>query len=268
MKILSVLGKSGTGKTLAATHFASALAYFGFKTLLIGTGAKKDAARCYSSKIPFSVYEQLEKNQFSYLETSPNSFLLPVNDYLDVLEMGPSPLIVGDYGTVISESMAVVREHKLFSKYDWVVWDVTDSNHGSAFREVFRASRYLFVMTDDSIESLFEVNRIIRAFQIARFEYNDGCELTGLLPNKVRDDHFIKKFTEASGLMTFSQLPFDPVIAGLRKTHRTLFDIEQKTPAQKEYLDVFLRIIELLIRDPFALKTINPLRDDQIWKWQ
>ncbi|MGK0288891.1 MAG: nitrogenase subunit NifH [bacterium] len=265
MRIISVLGKGGTGKTFVASNLAMAMGHYGKKTLLIGADFKKDTSRCVTSKKVSALFEELEKSDFNYQETNPKNYIVPINEYVDVIELGGAPIITGHYGHVINECFVLFQEYHTFWDYDWVIWDVNSEDFGGSFQEVFRRSVHILGVTDGSLESLFVINRLIKTTQIAKGEYSYPAKLFGLVPNKLRSDVYLKKFTKQTNLLTFSYIPEQPQLQQIRHQHQTLFSLENPNFDQQEAKDTMARVADLINSDPVFLKPILAMEDDDLW---
>ena len=265
-KTTAILGKGGAGKTLVAAHLAMAFDYLGAKTLLIGCDQKQDTVRALSGETRCSLMEALETKAFEYGHVHPEDVIVPVTDFVDVLELGPSPVLVGHYAAVLDESFHWFRRHDLLEQYAQVVFDVTDERWDAVLAPLFRRVQHAVAVTRESAESLFVINRLVRAIQIGAVEMHHPLTLVGLINNASRDPLAFERYLEHTRLFPLLTLPDLPELASLKSFHRTLFTLKSRNPGLQRIHDGFVKIAELLRGDPLNLYTVSTLPDDQIWR--
>ena len=134
----AILGKGGAGKTFIAAHVATSLGYMGVKTLLVGCDLKCDTIHAVSPEERPSLMDALEASQFAYDELSMADLTAKVNDYLDVMELGPPPLLNGHFGNVVDEAFHTFDIHQVWDQYDHVVFDVTEERFDGNFITLMR----------------------------------------------------------------------------------------------------------------------------------
>jgi nitrogenase subunit NifH len=264
-KTTAILGKGGAGKTLVAAHLAMAFNYLGVKTLLIGCDQKQDTVRAVTHEERGSLMEALETKAFEYGQVRSADVIVPVTEYLDVLELGPSPVLVGNYAAVLDEAFHWFRRHDLLEPYAQVLFDVTDERWDAVLAPLFRRVHHAVAVTRENTESLFVINRLVRAIQIGAVEMHHPLTLVGLINNGSRDPLAFERYLEHTRLFPLLTIPDLPELASLKAFHRTLFTLKTPNPGLQRILDGFVKIAELLRRDPLNLYTVSTLPDDQIW---
>jgi len=265
-KISAVLGKGGAGKTLVAAHLAMAFDYLGAKTLLIGCDQKQDTLRAVSGDARGSLMEGLEQSGFDYAKIAPERVVVPVTQYVDALELGPSQLLVGHYASVFDEAFHYFKMHGLLERYRQVIFDVTDERWDAALAPLFRRAHSAVAVTRETPESLFVVNRLLRAAQIGAVEFHHPMALVGLINNRSRDPVAFERYIERTHAFPLLTIPDTQELAGLRPFHRTLFALKPRVAALERLHTGFIKIAELLRGDPLNLYSVSSLEDDEIWK--
>ena len=266
MSATAILGKGGVGKTFVAAHVAAALGYMGEKTLLVGCDQKCDTVRALARSQRPALIHALEAVGFAYDALALDDLIVKVSDYVDVIELGPSPLLVGQYGTVLDEAFHTFDQHRLWERYRHVVFDVTDERFDASYAPLFRRLSGAIAVTDESAESLFVLNRLLRAILIAADEHRMRIKVLGAINNRSSNPIPFQRYTERSRVFPLLTIPDLPQLAALRHFHRTLLQIEREPAELKGVVDGFVRIADLLRADPFVLYALSPLPDEEIWK--
>lgn len=265
-KISAVLGKGGAGKTLVAAHLAMAFDYLGAKTLIIGSDQKQDTARAVSGESRQSLMARLEQEGFDYARIAPEQVIAPVTQYVDALELGPSQLLVGHYASVFDEAFHYFKLHGLLERYQQVIFDVTDERWDAALAPLFRRAHAAVAVTRETPESLFVINRLVRAVLIGSVEFHHPMALVGLINNRSRDPLAFERYIERTHTFPLMTIPDTQELAGLRPFHRTLFALKPRAAALEQLHTGFIKIAELLRGDPLNLYQVSTLEDEEIWK--
>ncbi len=264
----AILGKASTGKTFLAAHLGMALGYLGEKTLLVGCDQKRDLGRALSAEPRPSLMEGLEQVGFDGPRLELAQVTWQVTDNVDVVELGPSQLMVGDYGTVLKEAFRVFDSQDFFGSYTRVLFDVTDERFDASFAPLFRRVETAVALTDDSAESLFVLNRLIRMALIGSGEFGLALKLLGVVNNRSVNPVAYERFMERTHAFPLLSIPEMSEIAVMRQAHRTLFSAATTAiPAKLEPVaDGILKIAELLRGRPFNLYPMLPLEDEEVWR--
>ncbi len=264
-KSTAILGKAGVGKTFLAAHLGMAFGYLGDKTLVVGCDQKRDTMRALSSEVRPSLMEILEANDFAYDRLHLPEITVSVNDYVDVVELGPSQLLVGHYGTVLDEAFHVFESLGVFGLYDRVLYDVSDERFDAPYVSLFRKVEAAVAVTDESAESLFVLNRLLRASLIGSYEYGYPLHIVGVINNRSVHNLSFERYIERSRCFPLLTIADTPELAHLRRFHRTLFTLESRSPALERIMDGILKVAELLRGEPINLNPVSPLEDEEIW---
>lgn len=266
----AILGKASTGKTFLTAHLGMALGYLGEKTLLVGCDQKRDLARALSSETRPSLMEGLEMTGFDYERLDVAEMIVSVTDNVDVLELGPSQLVVGHYGSVLDDAFQIFEGHDVFAAYSRVLFDVTDERFDAPFAPLMRRVQTAIAVSDDSAESLFVLNRLIRMALIGSAEFDLPLKLIGVVNNRSINPIAYERFMERTKAFPLLSIPETTELAHLRQFHRTLFSPELLEAARPQKLepivDGFLKIAELLRGRPFTLYPMLPLEDEEVWE--
>jgi nitrogenase subunit NifH len=266
MTATAILGKGGVGKTFVAAHIAAALGYMGEKTLLVGCDQKRDTTRALSRSERPALIHALESVGFAYDELALGELIVPVSEYIDAIELGPAPLLVGHYGTVLDECFHTFDLHRLWEGYRHVIFDVTDERFDANYAPLFRRCTGAIAVTNESAESLFVLNRLLRAILIGADEHRMRIKVLGVINNRSLNPLPFQRYTERTRVFPLLTIPDRPELAALRHFHRTLLALQPEPPEFKATIDGFIRIADLLRVDPFVLYPLSPLPDEEIWK--
>jgi nitrogenase subunit NifH len=262
---MAILGKASVGKTFLAAHLGMAFGYLGEKTLVVGCDQKRDVSRALARETRPSLVEGLELVGYDYEALNLADLTTPVTENVDVLEMGPSQLLVGHYGSVLDEAFHVFDSRDVLAGYSRVLFDVTDERFDASFAPLLRRVEGAIGVTDDSPESLFVLNRLIRAVLIGSAEHGLSLKLVGVVHNRSINPRAFERYVERSHAFPMLTIPEATELAHLRQFHRTLFSLESLPPKLEPIVDGLIKIAELLRGRPFNLYPMLPLEDEEIW---
>lgn len=266
MSITAILGKGGVGKTFVAAHIAAALGYMGEKTLLVGCDQKCDALRALTREERTPLMHALERVGFAYDELALGDLIASSGAYIDIIELGPSPLLVGQYGTVLEQALHTFDLHQVWERYRHVIFDVTDERFDANLAPLFRRAGGAIAVTTDAIESLFVLNRLLRAVLIGGDEFKMPIKMLGAINNRSIQPAAFGRYVERSRVFPLLTVPELPKLEALRHFHHTLLTLTPEPPELRPVVDGFIRIADLLRVDPFVLHPLSPLPDDELWK--
>jgi chlorophyllide a reductase subunit X len=262
----AVFGKGGVGKTFLAAHLAMAFGYSGTRTLLVGCDQKRDTHRALCPESRPSLMEALETGRYDYRAIAPARLLIPATPYVNVLELGPAPLLMGDYGAVYEQAFHYFDAHRLLENYAQVIFDVTEERLDASQAPLLQRVRAAIAVTDDSLESLFVANRMFRAFLIGAGELGFPVRILGAVHNRSARPRVFARFVERTHCEPLMTIPALAEVAALRAARRTVFH----DPAPPRHLDVlidgFLKIAQVIQYDPLYLNPVMPLEDADVWK--
>ncbi len=262
----AILGKGGVGKTFVAVHIAMSLGYMGMKTLLVGCDQKCDTLRAVSGEQRPSLMLALESVGFAYDELSMSDVTVQVTDYVDAMDLGSSQLLVGHYGNVLDEAFHTFDIHQVWERYTHMIFDVTEERFDANYALLFRKVQGAIAVTTEKVESLFVLNRLLRAILIGNNEYGTLMKPLGLINNRSNNPAAFDRFTESTRAFPLMTVPDLEDLAALRRFHRTLLSLDREPPHLKPVMDGFIRIADMLRVDPYVLYAITPMPDEEIWK--
>ncbi len=261
----AILGKGGVGKTLVAAHLAMAFSYLGTRTLLVGCDQKRDTHRALGLAGRPCLMEAWERAGGNLEDVDPAPLLAPASKYVDVLELGPSQLLVGDYATVYETSFQVFRRYGLLAGYDQVLFDVTDERFDAPNLPLFRTLNFVVGVTDDQPESLFVLNRMLRGMLIGWNEFKLPVRVLGVVYNRAAGAGIFQRYAERTRAVPLLTLPASVELAELRTLGTTLFAGAGLPRELDVFVDGFLKIVELLQGSVYNLLPVLPLSDEEVW---
>lgn len=261
-----ILGKAGTGKTFVAAHLAMSLGYLGEKTLLVGCDQKQDTVRALSGEHRASLMEAIERADFETEQVDVSKITVSISDYVDVLELGPSQLIVGHYGSVFESALQLFRAQQVLERYDQLVFDVSEERFDSAFAPLFRWVDSAIAVSDDSAESLFVLNRLLRASLIGYAEYQYPMRVLGAINNRSLGQTAFSNYVEKTQCFALMTVPQESAFANLRQCHKSLFALEKPSREQDQAITDFINVANLMRANPLNLVPVSPLPDEEIWR--
>lgn len=262
---IAVFGKASTGKTLVAAHLGMALGYTGEKTLVVGCDQKRDTSRAMAAESRPSLMEGLEAAGFQYGKVDLGALTVQVNPNVDVVELGPSQLISGNYGNVLTEALHLFDEQDLFRRYARIVFDVNDERLDSTFAPLLRRIEGVIAVCDDSLESLFVLNRMLRGMLIGAAEYQLALRLAGVVHNRSSGAAVFERYVQRSRVFTLLSMAESADLARLRKERRTLFALKNPPPHLERIVSGFLKIAEMMRGESLNIMPMMPLEDEEIW---
>jgi nitrogenase subunit NifH len=261
----AILGKGGVGKTFLTAHLAMAFSYSGSRTLVVGCDQKRDTQRALCDTTRPSVMEALEQHGFDYGALDPAEVLAPASQYVDVVELGPAPLLMSDYSAVYDQAFHYFDVHHLQDRYAQVLFDVNEERFDSSQVPLLRRATAAIAVTDESLESLFVLNRLLRAILIGGYEFEFPTRVLGVVNNRSTDPRVFERFLERTKCYPLMTIPAYGELAALRPAHRTVFALQNPPRHLDQLIDGFLKIGQLIQAEPFLLEAIMPLEDADVW---
>ncbi len=262
----AILGKGGVGKTFLTAHLAMAFSYSGSRTLVVGCDQKRDTQRALCATTRPSVMECLEQQGFDYRAVDPAAVLAPASPYVDVVELGPAPLLMSDYGAVYDQAFHYFSVHHLLDRYAQVLFDVTEERFDASQVPLLRRVTAAIAVTDESLEALFVLNRLMRALLIGSHELEFPTRILGLVNNRSTDPRVFERYLERTKGYPLMTIPLYPELAAMRAARRTVFADKDPPRHLDQLIDGFLKIAQLIQAEPFFLDAIMPLEDADVWK--
>ena len=266
MSLTAILGKGGVGKTFVAAHVAAALGYMGEKVLVVGCDQKCDTRRALTRDERPSLIHSLESVGFVPDEIALGDVIASVGPYVDVLEVGPSTLLEGQYGAVLEATLETFDRHGVWDTYRHVLFDLNDERFDATCAPLFRRVTGAIGVTGESAESLFVLNRLLRAVLIGGDEQQMPIRMLGAINCRSLQPAIFENYTQRSRLFPLLSVPEMPALAAMRRFHRTAFAVMPEPDELRPVVDGFIRIADLLRVDPMVLHPLVPLPDEEIWK--
>ena len=261
----AILGKGGAGKTLVAAHLAMAFSYLGVRTLVVGCDQKRDTSRALGVPGLPCLMEAVERADGDAGAVEPEELIGAVSPYVDVIELGPSQLLVGDYAAVYEAAFQAFQRGQLLARYDHVLYDVTDERFDAPNLPLFRSLAFVVGVTDDLPESLFVLNRMLRGMLIGWHEFGLPVRVLGAVCNRSQGSGAFQRYVQRTRAVPLLSIPASPELAELRASRTTLFAHAQLPRELDVLIDGFLKIVELLQSTVFNLLPVLPVADEEIW---
>jgi hypothetical protein len=209
--------------------------------------------------------EALEQQGYDYRAVDPGEILAPASPYVDVVELGPAPLLMSDYSAVYDQAFHYFDVHHLLDRYAQVLFDVNEERFDASQVPLLRRATAAIAVTDESLESLFVLNRLLRALLIGGYEFELPTRILGVVNNRSTDPRVFERFLERTKCYPLMTIPALGELAALRPAHRTVF-ADPNPPRQLDQLiDGFLKIAQVIQAEPFLLEAIMPLEDADVW---
>ena len=261
----AILGKGGVGKTFLTAHLAMAFSYLGSRTLVVGCDQKRDTQRALCPTTAPSIMERLEAQGYDYRAIEPGEVLVAASKYVDVVELGPGPLLMADYSAVYDQAFHYFDVHHLLEGYAQVLFDVTEERFDASQIPLFRRASSAVPITDESLESLFVLNRMLRAVLIGGYELELPVRILGMVNNRSSDPRVFARYAERTQCPALMNIPLDGELAALRGSRRTVFADKDPPRHLDALIDGFLKIAQQIQSGPFLLDAIIPLEDAEVW---
>ncbi|MDH4247461.1 MAG: hypothetical protein OEW39_06570 [Deltaproteobacteria bacterium] len=262
----AIMGKGGTGKTFIAAHLATALAQTGLRTLLVGCDQKQDARRHLTREPISCLMDELRVRNFVHDELPLEAVVVAVTDHLHVMELGASPLLAGSYANVLEEAFQTFDALDLWKTYECILFDITEERFDGSHTSVFRRVERGLVVMDESAESMFITNRLMRAALIGGHELKTRLKLIGLINNRSSHPERFLHFAETTRLFPLLTIPVLPGVSALKSRHETLFTVETRSPQAEVVRQGFVTLSNLVRGVNPSIFPLNTLFDEDVWR--
>ena len=262
----AIFGKGGTGKTFVTAHVAASLEYSGVRTLVVGCDPKQDTRRALTADWAPSLSEAAQDTHGGAGAVQAKAVITPVSEYVDVMEMGGPPLLLGLQGAHFEEAWAFFEAQELWERYQHILFDVNEERFDRACLPLLRQVEAVIGVANDGPESLFVVNRMARAVLLGNYEGETKARLLGMVLNRSTDPSVFDAYMQQTKFLPLGTTPEDPELGRLRDFHRTLFSLQPEPPQYKTVVEDYLRIGDYLQGAPFLLLPVCPLPDEDLWK--
>ena len=264
-QITGILGKGGIGKTFVAAHLGAALASQGFKTLLVGCDQKKDLSHGLRGRVQPSLLESLEARNYTFDDAVFGEVVLSVNEALDVLELGAPQLLVGSLDNILDVGFTMLQSSPVVEVYHHIVMDVSEERFDAASAPLFSQIEQVIPVTNDSLEALFVLNRLLRAVLIGGYELNNPARILGVVLNGCHNPVLPGAYLDLAGCLGLITCPPHPELAALRTMHTHLFSQTSLSAEMRKVRFDFMHLADRVRSGVANLMPLKPLLDEEIW---
>ena len=242
-KVFAVYGKGGIGKSTTSSNLSAAFSKLGKRVLQIGCDPKHDSTFTLTKKLMPTVIDVLESVDFHSEELRIEDFVYEGYNGVMCVEAGGPPAGTGCGGSVVGQTVKLLKEHHLLDETDVVIFDVLgDVVCGGFAAPLQHAERALIVAAND-FDSIFAMNRIVQAISAKAKNYK--VRLGGVIANRSVDTDQIDKFASRVGLERLAHFPDLDVIRRSRLKKSTLFEMESSPELEAvkaEYMRLAARL--------------------------
>ncbi len=263
--ILAVYGKGGIGKSTTSANLSAALALHGAKVLQIGCDPKHDSTFPLTGMLQSTVIDVLDKVDFHHEEVMVEDVVKTGFAGVDTLESGGPPAGSGCGGYVVGETVKLLQEFGLYSKYDVIVFDVLGDVVCGGFSAPLNYADYGIIIACNDFDSIFAANRLCLAIKQKSARYK--VKLAGIIANRVDDEfgggiNLLDQFAETVGTRIIGKVPYHDMIRRSRLAGKTLF--EMQGPDKESCTRPFEQLAKYLVEGPLS-DVPAPLGDREIF---
>jgi light-independent protochlorophyllide reductase subunit L len=263
--ILAVYGKGGIGKSTTSANLSAAMALKGARVLQIGCDPKHDSTFPLTGMLQNTVIDVLSKVDFHIEDVEPGDVIRTGFAGVDTLESGGPPAGSGCGGYVVGETVKLLQEFGLYTRYDVIVFDVLGDVVCGGFSAPLNYADYGVIIACNDFDSVFAANRLCLAVKQKSVRYK--VKLAGIIANRV-DYEFgggtglLEQFSDTVGTQIIGRVPYHDLIRRSRLAGKTLFEMEG--PEKAQCTQPFDDMAEYLLNGPLA-EVPAPLGDRDIF---
>ena len=229
---LAVYGKGGIGKSTTSCNISIALAKRGKKVLQIGCDPKHDSTFTLTGFLIPTIIDTLSAKDYHYEDIWPEDVIYGGYGGVDCVEAGGPPAGAGCGGYVVGETVKLLKELNAFFEYDVILFDVLGDVVCGGFAAPLNYADYCIIVTDNGFDALFAANRI--AASVREKARTHPLRLAGLIGNRTTKRDLIDKYVEAFPMPVLEVLPLIEEIRISRVKGKTLFEIANTIPENKQ----------------------------------
>ncbi len=251
--VLAIYGKGGIGKSTTSANLSAAMALKGAKVLQIGCDPKHDSTFPLTGELQTTVIDVLDEVDFHMEDVMPEDVIKTGFAGVDALEAGGPPAGSGCGGYVVGETVKLLKEFGLYSKYDVIVFDVLGDVVCGGFSAPLNYADYGLIIATNDFDSIFAANRLCLA--ISQKSQRHKVRMAGIIANRVDYVHgggvsVLQQFAESVGTRIVGQVPYHDLIRRSRLAGKTLFEMEGEGKA--ECIRPFEQMAEEMLSTPQA----------------
>jgi light-independent protochlorophyllide reductase subunit L len=264
-RILAVYGKGGIGKSTTSANLSAAMALRGAKVLQIGCDPKHDSTFPLTGMLQPTVIDVLEQNDFHIEDVEKEDVIRTGFAGVDTLESGGPPAGSGCGGYVVGETVKLLKEFGLYTKYDVIVFDVLGDVVCGGFSAPLNYADYGLIIACNDFDSIFAANRLCLA--ISQKSQRHKVTMAGVIANRVDykyggGTNLLDQFADTVGTKIIGKVPYHDLIRRSRLLGKTLFEMEDE--GIEECTQPFYDLADLMLAEPESAIP-NPLHDREIF---